>query len=96
VSPRSVSTAASERPAIFGAYASRDDVPSYAAAFDEMFDKRGHVRTPYRGIHAELTPSNTAELAARAEARAGRSSTRASPSHCRARSAPSRWTWCPG
>ncbi|BBZ67912.1 hypothetical protein MINS_33410 [Mycolicibacterium insubricum] len=68
MSPRSVSTAASERPAIFGAYASRDDVPSYAAAFDEMFDKRGHVRTPYRGIHAELTPSNTAELAARAEA----------------------------
>ena len=39
MSPRSVSTAASERPAIFGAYASRDDVPSYAAAFDEMFDE---------------------------------------------------------
>jgi uncharacterized circularly permuted ATP-grasp superfamily protein len=40
----------------------------YAAAFDEMFDGRGNVRSPYKGIYAELAPSDTSELEARAEA----------------------------
>jgi len=53
------------RPAIFGGY---DDLGSYAAAFDEMFDRKGEVRAPYRGIHAELAPTDSGELEARAEA----------------------------
>jgi uncharacterized circularly permuted ATP-grasp superfamily protein len=40
----------------------------YANAFDEMFDSRGNVRAPYRGIYAELAPSDASELEARAEA----------------------------
>ena len=41
---------------------------SYAKAFDEMFDAQGNVRGPYKGIFAELAPSDTEELGARAEA----------------------------
>ncbi|MGH3532039.1 MAG: circularly permuted type 2 ATP-grasp protein, partial [Mycobacterium sp.] len=41
---------------------------SYAAAFDEMFDGQGNVRGPYKGIYAELAPSDASELEARAEA----------------------------
>src|SRR5689334_5002773 len=37
-------------------------------AFDEMFDAQGAVRGPYRGIYAELAPSDASELKARAEA----------------------------
>ncbi|HXA13296.1 MAG TPA: circularly permuted type 2 ATP-grasp protein [Mycobacterium sp.] len=40
----------------------------YAAAFDEMFDNGGTVRTPYKGIYAELAPSDASELAARSDA----------------------------
>jgi uncharacterized circularly permuted ATP-grasp superfamily protein len=40
----------------------------YTAAFDEMFDNRGAVRTPYKGIYAELAPSDASELAARSDA----------------------------
>ncbi|MDI3314011.1 MAG: circularly permuted type 2 ATP-grasp protein [Mycobacterium sp.] len=40
----------------------------YAAAFDEMFDAQGNVRGPYKGIYAELAPSEVSELEARAEA----------------------------
>lgn len=40
----------------------------YAAAYDEMFDAQGRVRTPYKGIYAELAPTDTEELGARAEA----------------------------
>jgi uncharacterized circularly permuted ATP-grasp superfamily protein len=40
----------------------------YAAAFDEMFDGQGNVRGPYKGIYAELAPSDASELEARAEA----------------------------
>lgn len=40
----------------------------YAMAFDEMFDAAGNVRGPYRGIYAELAPSDASELKARAEA----------------------------
>jgi uncharacterized circularly permuted ATP-grasp superfamily protein len=41
---------------------------SYAEAFDEMFDGQGNVRGPYKGIYAELAPSDASDLAARAEA----------------------------
>ncbi len=41
---------------------------SYAQAFDEMFDADGNVRGPYKGIYAELAPSDASELAARSEA----------------------------
>jgi uncharacterized circularly permuted ATP-grasp superfamily protein len=41
---------------------------SYAKAFDEMFDAQGNVRGPYKGIFAELAPSDASELEARADA----------------------------
>lgn len=50
---------------IFGGY---NNLGSYAKAFDEMFDSQGNVRGPYKGIYAELAPSDTDELEARAEA----------------------------
>ncbi len=37
-------------------------------AFDEMFDNQGSVRTPYKGIYAELAPSDASDLEARSEA----------------------------
>ena len=40
----------------------------YAEAFDEMFDGQGNVRGPYKGIYAELAPSDASDLDARAEA----------------------------
>ncbi|EKF23128.1 A circularly permuted ATPgrasp family protein [Mycolicibacterium hassiacum DSM 44199] len=45
-----------------------DRVGSYAQAYDEMFDAQGNVRAPYKGIHAELAPSDASELQARADA----------------------------
>jgi uncharacterized circularly permuted ATP-grasp superfamily protein len=50
---------------IFGGYNSSD---AYALAFDEMFDAQGNVRGPYKGIYAELAPSDASDLQARAEA----------------------------
>jgi uncharacterized circularly permuted ATP-grasp superfamily protein len=50
---------------IFGGYNSQG---SYSKAFDEMFDGQGNVRGPYKGIYAELAPSDASELEARAEA----------------------------
>jgi uncharacterized circularly permuted ATP-grasp superfamily protein len=50
---------------IFGGYNTSD---LYSMAFDEMFDAQGNVRGPYKGIHAELAPSDASELKARAEA----------------------------
>ena len=50
---------------IFGGYR---EMGSYLAAFDEMFDRRGKPRAPYKGIYAELAPTGTDELEARAEA----------------------------
>jgi uncharacterized circularly permuted ATP-grasp superfamily protein len=41
---------------------------AYTKAFDEMFDSQGSVRGPYKGIFAELAPSDASELAARNEA----------------------------
>ena len=55
--------ARSER--IFGGYSTSD---AYSLAFDEMFDAQGSVRGPYKGIYAELAPSDASELEARAEA----------------------------
>jgi uncharacterized circularly permuted ATP-grasp superfamily protein len=40
----------------------------YGNAFDEMFDDRGEVRAPYRGIHKALAPSANEELQARVDA----------------------------
>nr|AAA17160.1 u1937b [Mycobacterium leprae] len=57
------SSARSER--IFGGYNTSD---IYSMAFDEMFDVQGNVRGPYKGIYAELAPSDASELKARAEA----------------------------
>ncbi|MFV0495985.1 circularly permuted type 2 ATP-grasp protein [Mycobacterium sp.] len=51
---------------IFEGYNSAD--PVYSPAFDEMFDAQGDVRTPYRGIHAELAPTDASELKGRADA----------------------------
>ncbi|HWT49965.1 MAG TPA: circularly permuted type 2 ATP-grasp protein, partial [Mycobacterium sp.] len=56
--------ARSER--IFGGYTTSD--ACYSMAFDEMFDAQGTVRGPYKGIYAELAPSDASELKARAEA----------------------------
>lgn len=50
---------------IFDGYNKRG---TYAAAFDEMFDPVGTVRGPYKGIYAELAPSDASELAARSDA----------------------------
>jgi uncharacterized circularly permuted ATP-grasp superfamily protein len=60
------STAASKRQVgIFDGYNGRG---GYAEAFDEMFDAQGNVRGPYKGIFAELAPSDASELEARTEA----------------------------
>ncbi|MCB0942320.1 MAG: circularly permuted type 2 ATP-grasp protein [Mycobacterium sp.] len=49
-------------------FAGYNELGPYAKAFDEMFDSQGNVRGPYKGIFAELAPSDTEELEARAEA----------------------------
>lgn len=54
-----------EHEPIFGGY---NNPGSYAKAFDEMFDNRGNVRGPYKGIYAEVAPSDASSLEARAEA----------------------------
>lgn len=51
---------------IFGGYNLTSD--AYALAFDEMFDAQGNVRAPYKGIYAELAPSDASDLEARSEA----------------------------
>ena len=51
-----------------GVFNGYDDVDGYAAAYDEMFDAQGAVRGLYKGVFAELAPSDTSELAARSEA----------------------------
>ena len=64
-SPASPQSAVSDGHHIFGGYR---DLGPYAAAFDEMFDRRSSVRAPYKGIYAELGPTGPDELSARAEA----------------------------
>jgi uncharacterized circularly permuted ATP-grasp superfamily protein len=51
---------------IFGGYNLTSD--AYALAYDEMFDAQGNVRGPYKGIYAELAPSDASDLEARSEA----------------------------
>jgi len=51
--------------AIFDGY---NNLGTYSQAFDEMFDGQGNVRGPYKGIFAELSPSDASDLEARAEA----------------------------
>ena len=51
-----------------GVFDGYDDVDSYAEAYDEMFDADGAVRGLYKGVFAELAPSDASELAARSEA----------------------------
>jgi uncharacterized circularly permuted ATP-grasp superfamily protein len=63
--PRSQSQLSTHYERIFDGYTERG---SYADAFDEMFDGQGNVRGPYKGIYAELAPSDASELEARAEA----------------------------
>ena len=64
-STRTNSPAVKKFDGIFEGYRKRGP---YTAAFDEMFDKAGTVRTPYKGIYAELAPSDASELAARSDA----------------------------
>ena len=63
--PRTESRAAKGYERIFDGY---NTASSYAEAFDEMFDGQGNVRGPYKGIYAELAPSDASDLEARAEA----------------------------
>ena len=63
--PRSTSRSKKQQAGIFGGY---NGAGSYDAAFDEMFDGEGNVRTPYKGIFAELSPSDADELEARTDA----------------------------
>lgn len=51
-----------------GTFSGYSDLGPYGAAFDEMFDRQGRVRTPYKGVYAELAPTVNEELGARAEA----------------------------
>jgi len=51
---------------IFSGYNISSD--AYEMAFDEMFDNQGSVRAPYKGIYAELAPSDASDLEARSEA----------------------------
>jgi uncharacterized circularly permuted ATP-grasp superfamily protein len=62
---RATSRAAKKHEQIFDGYNKRG---GYAKAFDEMFDAQGNVRGPYKGIYAELAPSDASELAARSDA----------------------------
>src|SRR6201995_1829128 len=62
---RKSSATAKRHDGIFGGYT---NVGRYSQAFDEMFDGDGNVRGPYKGIFAELAPSDASELAARADA----------------------------
>src|SRR6201746_1544387 len=41
---------------------------AYSLAFDEMFDAHGNVRGPYKGIYAEVAPTDASELKARSDA----------------------------
>ena len=64
-SSRARSPKSARHDGVFGGY---NSLGSYSKAFDEMFDAQGNVRGPYKGIFAELSPSDASELAARSEA----------------------------
>jgi uncharacterized circularly permuted ATP-grasp superfamily protein len=65
VKPRGAARPQARPEDIFSGYGTSD---SYSLAFDEMFDAQGNVRVPYKGIYAELAPSDASELEARSEA----------------------------
>ena len=62
---RKTASSSKRHDGIFGGY---NNVGDYSKAFDEMFDAQGNVRGPYKGIFAELAPSDVSDLAARSEA----------------------------
>ncbi len=62
---RSNANKAKQHDGVFGGY---NTLGAYADAYDEMFDRHGKIRAPYKGIHAELAPSDVSELEARADA----------------------------
>ena len=64
-SSRSTGRSATRHDGIFDGY---NQLGSYSEAFDEMFDGQGNVRAPYKGIYAELAPSDASELEARNDA----------------------------
>src|SRR6187455_3082038 len=64
-SSRNSSSSTKHYQGIFDGY---NSVGGYWQAFDEMFDAQGNVRGPYKGIFAELAPSDASELAARNDA----------------------------
>lgn len=64
-SPRANGARTAQYEGIFAGYRS---VEGYDQAFDEMFDAQGNVRGPYKGIFAELAPSDASDLQARADA----------------------------
>jgi uncharacterized circularly permuted ATP-grasp superfamily protein len=63
--PRGESRPSKRYEHIFDGY---NTASSYVEAFDEMFDGQGNVRGPYKGIYAELAPSDASDLEARSEA----------------------------
>ena len=64
-SPRNNTRRTARYDGIFDGY---NSLGSYSEAFDEMFDAQGNVRGPYKGIFAELAPSDASELEARNDA----------------------------
>ncbi|TFV58492.1 circularly permuted type 2 ATP-grasp protein [Mycobacterium sp. PS03-16] len=66
--PRSSRTGTGKPKRSEGIFEGYDSVGGYDRAFDEMFDPQGNVRGPYKGIFAELAPSDAEELATRTEA----------------------------
>lgn len=62
---RAASTRRAKHQGIFDGY---NRLGRYSQAFDEMFDSSGNVRGPYKGIFAELAPSDAGELQSRSDA----------------------------
>ncbi|MUL83612.1 circularly permuted type 2 ATP-grasp protein [Mycobacterium sp. CBMA247] len=62
---RAASTRRGQHQGIFDGY---NRLGRYSEAFDEMFDGSGNVRGPYKGIFAELAPSDVSELRSRSDA----------------------------
>ncbi|MEE6164284.1 MULTISPECIES: circularly permuted type 2 ATP-grasp protein [unclassified Mycolicibacterium] len=65
---RGAETAPAARVRHQGVFDGYNRLGRYAVAFDEMFDASGNVRGPYKGIYAELAPSDASELQSRSEA----------------------------
>ncbi len=59
---------AGRKPRAPHAFDGYDEHAHYTLAFDEMFDRSGKVRAPYKGIFDALAPTDVRDLAARADA----------------------------